>query len=132
MAAGGVAAQGTHTLTLGGAAPRLYQKGSVTSLQQAWSPNGRTCSAQETSQSPCWAVQIRSNHLLSLFDLGEASVKDGALVCEVDAIELLRNLLSDQLLRPAVWAINDDQPSNKTTFTLQLFRSCQVTSGCMK
>ena len=70
------------------------------------------------------SAKIMSSHLLSLFDFGQASVEDGALVCEVDAIELLRNLLSDQLLRPAVWAINDDQPGNR--MLLSCSTSCNV------
>ena len=125
---------GTHSLTRRYAVPRVYQKGNVTSLQQAWSADGHTCLAQETIQASCWTAKVMSNHLLSLFDLGQASVEDGALVCEIDAIELLRNLLSDQFLRPAVWAINDDQPGNRNASKLQKFmqfpRMLQCAYGC--
>ena len=50
-------------------------------------------------------------HLLGLLDLGEASVKDSALIREVNAIEFLHNLLVHQLLCPAVWPIDDHQPA---------------------
>ena len=130
MAAGGVVAQGTYSPTPGDAVPRLHQKGSVTRLQQAWSLAGHTCPGQESVQAPCWTTKIMSSYLLSLFDFGQASVEDGALVCEVNAIKLLRNLLSDQLLRPAVWAINDDQPGNRTAFKLQHFMLCEGVLQC--
>ena len=71
-----------------------------------------------------------SDHLLGLFDLGQASVEDGALVCEVDAIELLRNLLGDQFLCPAVWAINDHQSGNTSALTSQLFMGFQGMLQC--
>ena len=50
------------------------------------------------------------SYRLGLLDLGQASVEDGALIREVDAIELLNNLLLHQLFRPAVRPINDYQP----------------------